>query len=293
MEPSQLDIFADSRDTMLRNDVLRATEDRDSNRASAALESLRAEYPGDETIPALNVLANALARTDTTPLISNDAAEWVMRVYVDEVDPAARQVLPQAAAARWMAPLWRSLALRCTQLAYHAEHPNCHAAPFWLLAADPANAESAVKGIESWRRIPVPLGWMIEARHTLRGLDAVWPLLCELGWIAPARLDALLPRLGDRVLNKLRSAFDAEFEGEGGSADLAWFAAWALVDDNRLAPILGEAQTARAERPERTMRAILGVLHLERHGAHRELIDARKVLRELHAGLYAQYMKTR
>lgn len=292
VDPTQLDIFADSRDTMLRNDVLRALEERDAPRAGATLHELRAECPHDAAIDPFAVLAAAL-RTETAPLAAHDALAHELRSLSGVIEPAALAAFGQPSAAEWMVPLWRALAQRCAHLAFDSSQADCHAAPLWLRAGEWANAAGAVSGIESWRRIPVPLGWMAQARHRLNGLDAAWPLLIELAWLAPARFDATSAWIADPVLNKLRKKFGAEFDGAGGVADLAWFPAWALVDDNRLAPVLADAQPSLHELPEQTMRAVGNLLHLERRGSHHELINGRKRLRDLHSGLYAAYMSTR
>ena len=67
-------------------------------------------------------------------------------------------------------------------------------------AGDWAAAADAVGRIESWWRIPAPLAWMTEARHRMDGLDAAWPLLVELAWLAPKRFDALARSLADASL---------------------------------------------------------------------------------------------
>ena len=148
-------------------------------------------------------------------------------------------------------------------------------------------------GIESWRRIPTPLGWMAVARCRLVGLDAAWPLLVELAWLAPERFCECASRLRDPVLNRLLARFDEDFEGQGTAAERVWFPAWCLVHDNHLGSPLGLAQAGLHSRAERTFHAVLGLLTLERRGAHRELVKARRTFRDLHGGLYAAYMKTR
>lgn len=293
MQPTQLDIFADSRDTMLRNDVLRALDDRADNRIEGALRTLRSEYPQEPLLAVFDVLANALLQVQTTPLERHEALAQARQLLGGTVAPAARQALGADAALRWMAPLWRNLAQCSSALGYQPQHADEHAAPLWLAAAHWANAADSVAAIESWRRIPAPLAWMARARCRLDGLDAAWPLLAELAWMAPSRFDATTSLINDPVLIKLRRKFDAEFEGEGGQDDLAWFPAWAVVDDNRLAPVLRPAQAGQQQRAERTLRAVLVLMTLERQGAHNDLVSARKSLRDLHPGLYAQYMQTR
>jgi hypothetical protein len=162
-----------------------------------------------------------------------------------------------------------------------------------LRAGDWVAARQAVERIESWRRIPAPLGWMAQARYCAEGLEAAWPLLTELAWLSPGRFAELSARLADASLDTLRKKFDASFEGVGQAADLAWFPAWALTERASLARLLREAQPSRHTAPERATRLLLQILSLEREGRQHDLVERRKALRDVHAGLYAAYMKTR
>ena len=197
------------------------------------------------------------------------------------------------AGAAWLMPLWRQLAQRAGRLGFCAELAESHAAALWLKAGDFGAAADAVQRIESWRRIPVPLAWMSEARFRLDGLDSSWGLLAELAWLSPQRFDALARRLADPVLSRLRRRFDADFDGEGTVADLAWFPAWVLCETPALAHGLGQAQPGLQGPPERAMRLLLDLLHLERQGRQRELIEQRKSLRDLQPAIFAAYMRSR
>lgn len=168
-----------------------------------------------------------------------------------------------------------------------------HCAALWLKAGDFAAAADAVQQIESWRRIPAPLAWICEARLRLDELDSSWGLLAELAWLSPQRFDALTRRLADPVLTRLRRRFDAEFEGEGTVADMAWFPAWVLCEAPALAMPLGQAQPGLQSAPEQAMRLLLDLLHLERQGRQRDLLAQRRRLRDLQPVLYAAYMKSR
>lgn len=168
-----------------------------------------------------------------------------------------------------------------------------HAAALWLRAGDWAAAADAVDRIESWRRIPASLAWMAEARHCIDGLDAAWPLLAELAWLAPKRFDRVSRALADPSLDRLRTHFDASFEGDGSVADLAWLPAWLLIDAPKLARVVGRSQPSLHESPELAMRLLLDLLELERQGRHPDLVARRRELRGLNASLYALYMATR
>jgi hypothetical protein len=165
--------------------------------------------------------------------------------------------------------------------------------PLWLLAGDGAAAIEAVKGIESWRRIPAPLAWMTEARYRTGGLDAAWPLLAELAWLAPVRFAALLSVLGDASLDALRRQFDAGLPGTGETEDYAWFPAWLLVVKPALAGLLGKACVQCDKAASRAAALLAEIVRREHEGDQHELVGLRQELSQLHTGLSAAYMATR
>jgi hypothetical protein len=290
--PQQLDIFADSRDVMLRNDVLQALQQHDATAAHRCCLRLAEEFPQDADLPALQRLAAALRSIDTTRLPDHASAAAARQSIEQELLPAAIQTMGEGG-ARWLLPRWCALAQRSTGLPYVPAFAENHAAALWLRGEDWAAAAQATSGITSWRRIPLPLMWMTHARYRLEGMDPCWPLLAELAWIAPGKLGALLHTLRDPLLTRLRKQFDANFEGRGNTADLAWFPAWVLTATPALAALLSQSQPGPMNAAEQGMRSMLSLLSLERQGRHHELVQGRRALRELHAGLYAAYMLTR
>lgn len=289
----QLDIFAHSREVMLRNDVVAALERRDGVAAQAARLALQGEFPNDETLDTQAVLIDALVSVTSMPFANHAAARAARTKLADEVAPAAERLLGDTSARAWVVPLWREMAERAASLAFRAEHSEDHAAPLWLRAGDWAAAAHAAAQVESWRRIPAPLAWMAEARYRIDGLDATWPLLAELAWLSPRRFDATTRVMADPYMQKLRKQFDANFECEGGLADLAWFPAWVLTETPALARLVGQAQPSRRDAAERAMHLLIDLLELERQGRHNHLIARRRELRGLSATLYASYMATR
>jgi hypothetical protein len=288
----QLDIFDHSRDVMLRNDVARALEHHDAAAAQTALAQLAQEFAHDDSLHASRVLVEALDRADATTFDSHEDARRARLRLEQHVAPAALRVLG-ASAHPWMAHRWKELAQRARALAFDAACPDVHAAALWLQAHDWQAAESAVTAIASWRRIPAPLAWMAEARLHTVGLQATWPLLAELAWLAPARLGDVAQRSPDPQLPRLVGEFERSFEGDGDVRDLAWFPAWALTQKAALREQLASAQACLHTPPEQAMRAMVELLGLEHQGRHHDLVARRKVLRDLHAALYAAYMRTR
>ena len=289
----QLDIFNDSRDVMLRNDVLSALQRYDAAGARRALQALANEYPDDVAQVYFGSIVNALEGRSTVPFDRHEAALQARQALSHDVQPAVAHVFPRQSGATWLAPLWAELAGRAAALPFRADHADAHAAPLFLLAARWAEASDATSRIASWRRIPAPLCWMTEARYRLDGLDAVWPLLVELAWLSPSRFDQLLGRLGDTCVNTLRRYFDTSFDGAGDIDDLAWFPAWVLTEKAGLASLFKQAEPSRRNAPERAAKVMLQLLSLERQGRHHELRETRRELQALNTALYGAYMKTR
>ena len=295
----QLDLFEHSRDTMLRNDVLDALQRRDADAATLAWHALADFEPRHEALPALAGLIAALESARNNTLFRVHAEAAVAREQLARsVAPVAQSQFGAAAAAAWLAPLWRGLADRAAALPFSAAQTEDHAAALWLNVGDATAAIEAVKaveGIESWRRIPAPLGWMALARYRSEGLDNIWPLLAELAWLAPQRFGQTARALADPLLKRLLRRFDEQFDlGDGQVADpLAWFPAWLLTEQPGLLPRLLGARTGQHSEPERGFGLVAELLGLERQGKHHELIAGRKRLRDVQPALYAAYMETR
>jgi hypothetical protein len=312
----QLDIFEDSRDVMLRNDLLHALSRRDAAAARSAWRLFADEYPRDPVLAQLAVLVAAIERPRPAPFAAGTELHPARKVLVMDIEPAARRAFGAATGPSWVKPLWADLARAAVRLAFDTASPQDHAAPLWLHAGDAAAARKAVAAIESWRRIPAPLAWMTEACYRVDGLDAAWPLLTELAWLSALRFAELTERLADPLLDSLRKRFDAGFDASAddgvdrqrsanndgdddpsGNAsadlDLQWFPAWLLTDKPALATRLELAQPGRHTAAEQGLRLMLELLRLEHQGRQRDLIERRRTLRSLSPALFAAYMKSR
>jgi hypothetical protein len=291
VEPNkQLDLFADSRDVMLRNDLAEALVREGASAASAALARLAAEYPDDATLQPAQQMVAALAAS-TTPFADAAAAEKAQSELEHGLTHAARAVLGPAQATPWLRLRWAALARRAAALPWQAGQP--HAAAMWLQAGDWLAAQESVEGIASWRRIPLPLCWAAQATWHRRGQDAAWPLLAELAWLAPRLLAPTAAALRSAPLDKLLRRFEAELDVDSAADDAAWFPAWALIDQPGLAEVLARAEATQDREPERACKSVLALLRLERQGRQHEVVAERRQLRALHETLFACYMKTR
>lgn len=293
----QLDIFDDSRDVSLRNDLTQALLDGNVPAAQRAAQSLRAEFGEDAVLTPAAVLIEHLQAQPPAAAPSRPDAQAVLdarRHLEGPVTAAAAAVFDRETAQTWLAGRWQALAQGAAGVEWHPTQADAHAAGLHLRARAWNAAASAVDTIAAWRRIPQPLLWMTQARWLGAGADAGWPLLAEALWLAPARAAALLPRLADPTLTKLAARFEACFDLDGPPGeDWAWLPAFALVDRPLLAGPLAPATPPPTRPPGEAFKTVAALLRLERQGLHHEIVAQRARLKALSAPLMVAYMATR
>ena len=289
----QLDIFADSRDRVLLNTLADALVQGNRAASHAAIAALRSEFADDRHLGPATLLIDALdgeALAGDSP-VADAAAALAARGPIDTLlHDAARTVLGREAAPHWLTIRWLAVARRARALPFDPACTDAHAAALWLQGRAWAEAADAVRGIESWRRKPQPLAWMAQATWHLSGPDSAWPLLAELAWLAPRRLQPLLALLPDPRLHKLARKFEDAFDT---APDWAWWPTWLLVEQPLLATPLDSAQSAAEAAPERGFKFVQSLLRLERQGRHPDIMALRRQLQALQPALFAVYMSTR
>ena len=298
----QLDIFADSHDRVLINRLAEALCDGALAQSEQALAELSQTFPDDRHLGSAAVLVQTLAQEQAQgqALSHHSAAAQACEQLAGGVSAAALRVLGADAAKPWLAQRWQALARRARALPFDSEtgpEHSTHAAALWLQGRAWAEAEQAASAIDSWRRKPAPLAWVAQARWHLQGLDATWPLLAELAWIAPARLGTLLPLLPDAALHKLARGFEGAGidtpDDKADWPDWRWWPAWLLVEQPLLSAPLQAAQTDAVAPPEVGFKLVLALLRAERQGRQHDLIALRRQVQALHPALFKAYMATR
>lgn len=289
----QFDFFNDNQRVYLRNDVILALEKCDASMAQQAWETLTRHDPHDVTAEPLLLLIVSLIESTSTPFQSHAEMRVACWELQKKITPAALAGMGTAAANLWLNARWLALAARAAVLPFQTSHPDEHVAPLWLQTRQWQAAADAVAQIESWRRIPGPLSWMLHARLQLQGLQANWGLLAELAWLAPQRLERVVQQITEPIVQTLVRTFELRFEGAGEADELVWFPAWVLTVRPALAPALTLAQASQHTRPEQAMRVMIELLGLERQGRQHEVLEHRKTLRGLNSALYAAYLATR
>ncbi|MPZ46368.1 MAG: hypothetical protein GEV05_23865 [Betaproteobacteria bacterium] len=288
----QLDLFEHSRDIMLRNDVVKALLRREPVAAEKALAVLSGAFSDDNSLMSLTELL-AVLNSRPAPFTTHDQALKAVEHMETVVLPAAKRVFGEAEMSKWLVPEWRSLASSAEHLAFDPDHRRAHTAFMLLEAGDWAAAETSIKRIPSWRRIPATLAWMAEARFGGAGLEAAWPFLVELAWSNSELFSELARRLPDTRLRALLQRFSADLEGSGDQADFAWFPAWLLIEEPSFLPVFREAMQHDNTTPERCARTVMELLISERRGGQSTNLEHRRRLQALHPGLFARYKSTR
>lgn len=288
----QLDLFEHSHQVTLRNAVVEAVKRRDANCGKAAIVALAAAYASDPLLPDMETLCSRVGASPLPDGPTPTEAAMFLQDTETQLEPAATRVLGTAADV-WLAPFWLELARAMAGLPFDPHAESLHAAPLFMRGGDWQAAAAGIEAIPSWRRQPAPLSWMIEARFHADGLDAVWPLIAELAWMAPQRARLLSSLLSDPQPARRVRRFDTEFDDSDVQDGFSWFPAWLLIEDGSLAARLIRAEHGSATSAERCARLVMTLLALERQGRHAEVVKNRRWLRDINGALFALYMQSR
>ncbi len=285
----QLDLFAHSRDVTLENAVISAFASHDLSAAASAIAALRHEYPDRQRLNLYEILLGQL-NDFAQSLRAEQLAECRQRL-TDLIQPIGFSLFGSEHARRWAAPLWQQLAGLAAAKPFIASNAEQHAAALWLAAGDDSMARVATEAIPSWRKIPAPLAWMTEIELRNGQPEIYWPLVAELAWLAPQRLDQLLDH-APATVNAIFHRFSADFENNSDEDDLAWLPAWLLICTPETREFLRPAQAGDSP-PAQAFIRLLELLHLEKTGQHAGLMILRGKLRALAPDIFAIYMRSR
>lgn len=289
----QLDIFTHSRDVMLRNDVVDALKQHDELALGTALKKLMVEFPDDGLHHDGDLLYRWLHTAQHIPSrLDVEQATYWQHALQHDITPVAQRVL-SLYADQWLQPYWRQLAAAMQSIAFNSHHDSVHAVPIWLRLADWTSAQTGIAEIPAWRHQATPLAWMIMTLIGAAQIDAMWPLLAELCWLAPQRAQQVVVEVKYAPLISLIQRFDAAMDDTDDGTQWRWFPAWALITMPGLQVSLRHAQADNQRDDEQALHTLLALFSYERQGRHENLIAERKKLRALHAGLFALYMASR
>jgi hypothetical protein len=199
----QFDLFRDSKDVVLTNDVIDALAKGDANEARKRRTALYFAYRDAVNLPQLDVLIQALELKIPDAMSHEECARHRNWLH-GEVEPVAFKVMGFKDGNEWMRGLWSKLALAARQLPFNSNFPNDHAAAIFIQLGERQSCIDCVQRIESWRRKPIALSWMIRAKLELEaGIVGSLGMLAELAWMSPQRFEWVAERAMRKMINLL------------------------------------------------------------------------------------------
>lgn len=286
----QLDIFADSMETVLLNDVVKALEKLSFHEAENAVAKLAAEYPDNSALSSASAIL--AIRNFPERVARHEQLLSLFAAIEESIEPAAIRIFGSNT-KRWMnRQVWQRLAAISFGLPYCESQPTAHAVAALIRAQEWYAAIEAIVQITGWRRMPMPLQWMATATVRNNDLDAAWPFLLELAWMAPAAFGMVVRDLHDPVLLRLMKDFEASLD-DNADDQLDWFPALAVTAEPALLARVRGAAPAKVTDATRAFECICALLLLEKQGRQAEIATERARLRSLNDQLYSRYMRTR
>ena len=279
---SQLDLFMDTEESAMVNDVVAALASHDADAAESRLSRLADLNPHHWAIADANTLIGALRIGPPSPEEAVNRLEEIERRW----QPAASAVL-HAGARDFLTPIWRALGAALEGKSFDERHPHQHAAWAYYNGLDWANVRRNICGTAGYESQPRLMGWLAEAQWRLRdpkGAYTSWFALC---WREPDHFADLIEggRFPDAVLKKAwLAAQEADLEPP---MTAPWFPAWTVLQ----APHVARAVPASAgdSHPARAFDALVA---LAAGGNDRQEMNHRKALQYLHPGLFNLYLDT-
>lgn len=219
----QPDLFESKSVVVAQNEALGAIFGGDLDAASAALERLQRDFPGDTMIqPLSTMLGYALdeASCATCPEAIAAYAERLRR----EVEPVTRRIL-DAQAQTWIRQRYAQLAERAQGLSFDPQWPHADAGWLFNMAGQDKRALARLQEIAEWYRSVDIAHALLEASMRRHGISGAWKFFCEFAWRRPDEARAWAEADGRKTLVPFNLV--VEFDA-WASEDLGfdWFPAW-------------------------------------------------------------------
>lgn len=271
----QLDLFQDSRDQLLEDQVRTALTARRIDAAHAALTRLMSLDPRH---PRLRRYLRLMQTVEDLPGLA--PAEQLGEL--ESMEPDARDLLGHRA-RDLLSPLWAALAEVLAGLPFDPESPRLHASYAWARAGRHPQARQAAESDPDWRRWPALL--LAHAETCRRTGDQAalrrdWAVLC---WQHPAEAERALAAK-DQADTRIHGLW-LQFAEADLDLDTQSFPAWLL---------LAEPATVAAVPADLAPSGAAGhsyrLLHRMKGGE--DSIPLRKALAETSPGLLKLYLAT-
>jgi hypothetical protein len=281
---AQLDLFADSAETIALGALLDALVEQDRARAAQAVDRLAALSPGHRYLDGARSLIAALAAP--TPSGAGEAAVLLKRIEHDWL-PAANAMLG-ARSRDLLAPVWRAVAVAMEGEAFDPDQPRRHASWVFGRCLDWRGVRRSVLALAGYRQQPVLVARLADAERRLGARAAAIELWFELCWAVPETFRQSVEARGFADWALVRAWTRAKAEDLDPELTPEWFPAWMLLEEPGLARML--PASGREDPPAGTYDVLRRLLR-DRDRQVEDHIGLRRALQRNHPGLLARYLE--
>ncbi|HAT49065.1 MAG: hypothetical protein HQL07_17665 [Nitrospirae bacterium] len=287
---TQMDLFLDTPETMLINDLILAIADHNAPVADELVKRLAENHPQNGALEELHPLIQAITQKEH---LAHTPMEGI-QIIQDEIVPCAQQTLA-ALAGRYLKPFYRLFDRALMHQPFDPQHPNAHRS--WTLE-QLENWKALAECVlleEGWVRQPVLLQRRAKALFQLKRLEASHQVWVQFFWGFPQQAAQAIESQGDKNLKRLWYDFIDRVEHRENDAQT--FPAWMLIHQPRLAEQREEwLEEADGETPlpEKTAFFLLAdLLRTERESpASPDSLALRYQLKERFPELFSLFMGT-
>lgn len=286
----QLDLFLDTPETLLVNDLIQAIAQHDDKKAAKLCKQLEKEHPKNGVLEEVRPLIAAIKLGDKLVASPHKGLKRLR----DEIIPCAKQAL-SGLERRFLNPFYRQFDRALIGQPFDPKHPDAHRS--WTLECL-ENWQALAECIlheESWTRHPLLLNRRAHALFQSKRLVASWQVWVLFFWMFPLQAVVAMENAADKELKRLWLGFsDHQPDAEH---DPALFPVWMLLAQ----PLLTENRDAwleeTEEKPSNNGRTIFflldDLLRAEKSApGSSDALSLRRQLKEISPETFALFLQT-
>ncbi|TQE99200.1 MAG: hypothetical protein FKY71_09810 [Spiribacter salinus] len=275
-ERAQMDLFFDSRETVLESRLREALVGGDRASSESRLAELTDERPDHPNLGAYAVLVDGVSMPANPP----EAASVYLEHIEARLEPCATDCLG-AEARDYLAPHWRALGGMLNEAVFDSDQPRVHRSYTAARLGYWDEVRAAVEDTSGWWKQPVLVQRLWRAAEHLRDLAIVWQCVCLLCWDHPAHApEALRESLHFAAASRAFGELDEVLE-------IGDFPAWYALCHRQCLPDV-PADNREAIATAAVVNALITAAARDPGGP--EEIEQRRALKAACPALFRQYM---
>ncbi|MBF0436574.1 MAG: hypothetical protein HQL77_14525 [Magnetococcales bacterium] len=286
----QLDLFLDTPETMLVNDLIQAVAQHDDKKAAKLCKQLEKEHPNNGVLEEVRPLIAAIKLGEK--LVASPIKG--LKRLREEIIPCAKQALGNLE-RHFLKPFYRQFDQVLIGQTFDPKHPDAHRS--WTLECL-ENWQSLAECIlleEAWTQHPLLLYRRAHALFQGKRLVASWQVWVQFFWGFPLQAASALENAADKELKRLWLGFsDHKPDIE---PDPTLFPAWMLLAQPLLTENRDEWLEEIEEKPSHTGRTVFflldDLLRAEKSApASSGALSLRRQLKETSPEAFALFLQT-